>query len=63
MCELCYCVDCVVVVQLLSYGGFLNLSLVDGDSDYVHCDLLLEVSRRESGGGATSLVTVLSLNP
>lgn len=46
----------IVVLQLLSYGGFLNLSLGDGGSDSAQCDLLLEVRGCGAGrGGASSL--------
>lgn len=39
-----------VVLQLLSYGGFLNLSLGDSGHDSIQCDLLLEVRGCGSGG-------------
>lgn len=57
--ELCSSPECVVVLQLLSYGGFLNLSLVEGNSDYVHYDLLLEVKEWDPVGGASAPVTDL----
>lgn len=38
------------VLQLRSYGGFLNLSLGDGGSDSAQCDLVLEVRGRGSAG-------------
>lgn len=44
----------IVVLQLLSYGGFLNLSLGDGGSDSAQCDLLLEV--RGCGAGGAGLL-------
>lgn len=53
----------IVVLQLLSYGGFLNLSLGDGGSDSAQCDLLLEVRGCGAGKRRGFLsVAVLSLN-